>query len=269
MSFAGALLGHGAVLVWNDVANEGRQQFYEWHDKEHMPERLSLPGFRRGRRFAKPGHSPEWLTMYEADDLSVVTSPEYLARLNAPTPGTVDALRYFLNTSRAVCRVVHSIGSSTGGHVLAMRVSVPGDRSEAMCRYLCADAFPRVILLTGIVACHLLAADQSASFINTAESSTRQFDVPSWILLCEATNPGAAEGVEHAAVRRSVLDPAVRGDESRCGRAGQGRARRCGAAGVGHRRAQRRRRIRPGDLPTVVARGRSTALVTLPIGGGS
>jgi len=193
MSFAGALLGHGAVLVWNDVANEGRQQFYEWHDKEHMPERLSLPGFRRGRRFAKPGHSPEWLTMYEADDLSVVTSPEYLARLNAPTPGTVDALRYFLNTSRAVCRVVHSIGSSTGGHVLAMRVSVPGDRSEAMCRYLCADAFPRVILLTGIVACHLLAADQSASFINTAESSTRQFDVPSWILLCEATNPGAAE----------------------------------------------------------------------------
>ncbi len=193
MSFAGALLGHGAVLVWNDVANEGRQQFYEWHDKEHMPERLSLPGFRRGRRFAKPGHSPEWLTMYEADDLSVVTSPEYLARLNAPTPGTVDALRYFLNTSRAVCRVVHSIGSSTGGHVLAMRVSVPGDRSEAMCRYLCAEAFPRVILLTGIVACHLLAADQSASFVNTAESSTRQFDVPSWILLCEATNPGAAE----------------------------------------------------------------------------
>ena len=193
MSFAGALLGHGAVLVWNDVANEGRQQFYEWHDKEHMPERLSIPGFRRGRRFVKPGHSPEWLTMYEADDLSVVTSPEYLARLNAPTPGTVNALRYFLNTSRAVCRVVHSIGSSTGGHVLAMRFNVPGDRSDAMCRYLCAEAFPRLIVLTGIVACHLFAADQSASFVNTAESSTRQFDVPSWVLLCEATNPGAAE----------------------------------------------------------------------------
>jgi hypothetical protein len=193
MSFRGALLGRGAVLVWNDIANEGREQFYEWHDKEHMPERLSLPGFRRGRRFAKPGHSPEWLTMYEADELSVVTSPEYLARLNTPTPGTVNALRYFLNTSRAVCRVVHSIGSSTGGHVLAMRVDVPGDRSDAMCRYLCAEAFPRVIALTGVVACHLFAADQSASFVHTAESSTRPFDVPSWVLLCEATNPGAAE----------------------------------------------------------------------------
>jgi hypothetical protein len=50
-----------------------------------------------------------------------------------------------------------------------------------------------VILLTGIVTCHLFAADPSASFVNTAESSTRRFDVPSWVLLCEATNPGAAE----------------------------------------------------------------------------
>ena len=193
VAFAGALLGHGAVLVWNDIAHEGREQFYEWHDKEHMPERLSLPGFRRGRRFARPRHSPEWLTMYEADDLSVVTSPEYLARLNAPTPGTVRTLRYFRNTSRAVCRVVHSIGSSTGGNVLAMCLDVPGDRSEAMCRYLCGEAFPRVIALTGVVACHLLAADQSASSVDTAESSTRKFDVPAWVLLCEATNTAAAD----------------------------------------------------------------------------
>ena len=99
-----ALLGDGAVLVWNDVVSEGRDKFYEWHDKEHIPERLSIPGFRRGRRYVRSGHSPEWLTMYEAVDLNVVVSPAYLERLNAPTPATVDTLRYFRNTSRAVCR---------------------------------------------------------------------------------------------------------------------------------------------------------------------
>ena len=77
----GALLGAGAVLVWNDVAEQGREQFYDWHDKEHIPERLAIPGFRRGRRYTRPGHSPEWLTMYEADDLDVLVSPEYLKRL--------------------------------------------------------------------------------------------------------------------------------------------------------------------------------------------
>jgi hypothetical protein len=188
-----ALLGEAAVLIWNDVSEDGRQQFYEWHDKEHVPERLSIAGFRRGRRFAKPHHSPEWLTMYEADDLAVLTSAAYLARLNAPTPATERTLKYFRNTSRAVCRIVHSQGSSTGGHMLAMRLSVPSGQSVAMCEYLATDAFPRALGLTGVVACHLYAADDRASYVDTAESSARKFDVPSWILLSEATFPTAAE----------------------------------------------------------------------------
>ncbi len=190
---AGALLGDGAVLVWNDVADEGREQFYQWHDKEHVPERLTIRGFRRGRRFASPGHSPEWLTMYEADDVAALTSPEYLARLNAPTPHTVSTLRHFRNTSRAVCSLVHSVGASSGGYVLAMRLSVPADRAETMCRAIAGDLFPAAMALTGVVACHLYASDQAASHVDTAESSTRAFDVPSWVLLCEATHAAAAQ----------------------------------------------------------------------------
>ena len=190
-----ALLGVGAVVVWNDVAEQGRDQFYDWHDKEHIPERLTIPGFRRGRRYIKPGHSPEWLTLYEADDLDVVTSPEYLQRLNSPTPGTTRTLQYFRNTSRAVCRIVISTGSSSGGHVLAMRLDVPGAQSDAMCRYLSMDVFPCALALTGVVACHLYASDQDASHLRTAESNTREFDVPSWVLLAEATTVRAAEQV--------------------------------------------------------------------------
>jgi hypothetical protein len=191
--FGSALLGAAAVLVWNDVAEYGREQFYEWHDKEHIPERLAIPGFRRGRRYRTPAHSPEWLTMYEADDLGVVTSPEYLERLNSPTPGTTKALQYFRNTSRAVCRIVCSSGSSSGGHMLAMRLDVPGAQSDAMRAYLSTEVFPRALILNGVVACHLYAADQDASYLRTAESNTREFDVPSWVLLAEATNLHAAE----------------------------------------------------------------------------
>ena len=187
-----ALLGDAAVLIWNDVTDEGRELFYQWHDNEHIPERLALPGFRRGRRFISLGHSPEWLTMYEADDLAALTSPEYLARLNAPTPATVATVQHFRNTSRAICRVVHSIGSNTGGHVLTMRLSVESPQADAMLRYLRDEAFPRVMGLTGVAACHLHAADASASYVRTAESSKRAFDVPAWVLLCECTRPDAA-----------------------------------------------------------------------------
>jgi hypothetical protein len=188
-----ALLGQALVLIWNDVVPEGREQFYDWHDKEHIPERLALPGFCRGRRFVRLGHSPEWLTLYEAADLRALVSPEYLARLNAPTPATVSTLALFRNTSRAACRVVHSVGSSTGGHMLAMRLNVAAEHGEAMCRYLRDDAFPRAMARIGVLACHLCGADASASYVNTAESSTREFDVPSWIVLCETSTPAAAE----------------------------------------------------------------------------
>ncbi len=192
-----ALLGGAAVLIWNDVAPEGRTQFYQWHDKEHMPERLALPGFRRGRRWSRRGHSPEWLTLYEAVDVSALVSREYLARLNAPTPGTVAALTHFRNTSRAVCKVVHSVGSSTGGQMLAMRLSVGAANSDAMCRYLREEGFPRAMARAGVVACHLLVADASASYVKTAESSTREFDVPAWVLLCEASTQDAAADLKN------------------------------------------------------------------------
>jgi hypothetical protein len=193
-----ALLGRAAVLIWNDVAPEGRDAFYAWHDREHVPERLALPGFRRGRRFAKAGHSPEWLTMYEADDIGALTSREYFARLNAPTPATSAALKHFRNTSRAVCRIACSLGSSTGGHVLALRLNIVAAQADAMCRYLCDEAFPRAMAHTGVVACHLYQAHASASFVSTAESSTREFDVPAWVVLCEASTAAAASAARLA-----------------------------------------------------------------------
>lgn len=209
-----ALLGAGAVLVWNDVAQEGRRAFYEWHDKEHIPERLAIPGFRRGRRYIKPGHSPEWFTMYEADDLSVVTSPVYLERLNAPTPATQRTLKYFRNTSRAVCRVACSMGSSSGGHMLTMRLDAPHASSEGLRRLMAEGLFARMLDLPGVVACHLYAADQSASHTDTAESRTRAFDVPSWVLLAEITGLLAAPELQQMidGPELNALDVRIRDD---------------------------------------------------------
>ena len=187
-----ALLGRAAVVVWNDIADAGRKQFYDWHDREHVPERLAIPGFRRGRRYARAGHSPEWLTLYEADDLDALTSPSYLARLNAPTPLTTRTLVHFRNTSRAIAGVVCSLGASTGGHVLAMRLDVPLAGTGAMCAHVSEVAFPRAMAQGGVVACHLLAGDAAASQRKTTESAARTFDVPSWVVLVEATRADAA-----------------------------------------------------------------------------
>ena len=210
---AGALLGAGAVIVWNDVAVEGRDQFYDWHDKEHIPERLTVPGFRRGRRYIKPTHSPEFLTWYEASDLAVLMSRDYLDRLNAPTPLTTSTLTHFRNTSRAVCRLVTSFGSNSGGHVLTLRLDVPVARSAEFQERVASHMFPAAMALTGVLACHLWAADERASFTATAESKTRNFDVPGWVVLVESSRPDAAERAhELIEVALQNIDVVVRSD---------------------------------------------------------
>jgi len=74
-----------------------------------------------------------------------------------------------------------------------MRLCVEAGRHGAMCRCLCDDAFPDLMARTGILACHLFSADASASYVDTAESSTRPFDVPPWVLVCEAGTTDAAD----------------------------------------------------------------------------
>ena len=46
-----SLAGQAVVAIWNGIAEEGRTDFYEWHNREHMPERVGIPGFEAGRRW--------------------------------------------------------------------------------------------------------------------------------------------------------------------------------------------------------------------------
>jgi hypothetical protein len=40
-----AFRGQPLIAIWNDIVAEGRTDFIEWHNREHIFERLSFPGF--------------------------------------------------------------------------------------------------------------------------------------------------------------------------------------------------------------------------------
>ena len=79
-----ALLGSAAIAMWWDIAPAHRIEFEDWHSHEHFPERLSIPGFLRGSRWASS--SEGFFVMYELEIYDILTSPHYLQRLNNPTP---------------------------------------------------------------------------------------------------------------------------------------------------------------------------------------
>ena len=70
----------GVVAIWHDLLPEAKDDFYEWHNREHMPERVGIPGFRRGRRYVAIEGAPEYFNLYEADSPEMLGGPDYLER---------------------------------------------------------------------------------------------------------------------------------------------------------------------------------------------
>jgi len=62
-----SLLGKAAVAMWLNVRTEQRSEFSDWHSHEHFPERLSIPGFKRGSRWTSALDTDGLFVMYELE----------------------------------------------------------------------------------------------------------------------------------------------------------------------------------------------------------
>ncbi len=180
-----SLRGQGVVAIWNDIRTEGRANFHEWHNREHMPERVGIPGFLAGRRWQAVEGSPEFFTLYETASPAVLDGPDYLARLNSPTEWTRRSVAHFTDVSRSLCRVQFSSAYADGGWLQTWRYEVAPEAQASHAAHL-RPRLEALLDLPGVVGAHLCAADTAASSIQTEEKNGRPRDaMPGWVLLVE------------------------------------------------------------------------------------
>jgi len=201
-----SLLGKAAVAIWQDAPPEARAEYFEWHSREHMPERVGIPGFLRGRRYCALKGQPEFFTLYEAESLDVLTGPDYTGRLNNPTPWTRRVAPQLKNNVRSLCNVVLSLGSGAGGLVMTWRYDVAHGR-EAEHRSVAEERLRALAARPGVVGAHLCIADTAASSVQTAEKRARPTKAltPGWVLIVE----GAREREALESACAELLPPAT------------------------------------------------------------
>jgi len=207
------LAGEGAVAIWNDIAEAGRAEFYAWHLHEHMPERVGIPGFVRGRRYraADAATQPEFFTLYETSSFQVLQGSDYLARLNDPTDWTRSATAHFQTTTRSLTRVVASHGVGSGGAMLTVRFDIADEAVDDVVPRL-TSALEAAARLPRISGAHLLGSDAGMSRQSTAESKDRKdLQAPArWVLVLEACDtdafgPALAQLRESAELRDAAV----------------------------------------------------------------
>jgi hypothetical protein len=187
-----ALIGHGVLAIWNGIKPEAEDDFVAWHVREHIPERVGLPGFLRGRRYVAVEGHPKYFNFYETETAADLSSAAYQARLNAPTDWTRRVVAHFTDTSRTICDVAWSVGVGEGGFVeaIVLETSATAETFQAAIRARLGDA---ITAIPGVVGLHLLKGQLAAAQGDTVEKKLRGVPdkMAAWILLVEAVGPGA------------------------------------------------------------------------------
>ena len=163
----------GLLAIWNDIVPDARADFVAWHSREHVPERVGVPGFVRGRRLFGADAAPQYLTLYDVENLAVLTSAAYLARLNNPTPWTTRAVRHFRRTERAACRVPVRLGGGSGGYAVAGRVWLDDTAAAQSAEAALVRAAAALVACAGVCAVTVGCSDHTASSLATSERRMR------------------------------------------------------------------------------------------------
>jgi hypothetical protein len=119
------------LALWNDYERGREAEYDAWHTREHVPERVSAPGFRTGRRYACADHpAHRWFTLYEVEGLHAFATPEYRDLLDNPTPWSARMRAGFRHMLRVPCHEAAAVGLGLGAALAVLRL--PADASPAL-----------------------------------------------------------------------------------------------------------------------------------------
>lgn len=94
----------GLLAVLADVEPEHENELTGWYNEEHLRERMMCPGFLRARRFEAVVGEPQFLALYDLEDVGALETPEYRSHRDAPTRRTTQVLGHLRNSRRNVYR---------------------------------------------------------------------------------------------------------------------------------------------------------------------
>jgi hypothetical protein len=67
------------LLVMMEPPPSLEEEFNDWYDTEHFPQRRSMPGFTSASRWVCLEGWPRWVALYYLESLDALRTPDYLA----------------------------------------------------------------------------------------------------------------------------------------------------------------------------------------------
>lgn len=183
------LSGKGMLVNFMNVDPANEQDFNRWYDKEHLAERVAIPGFLEARRYVAAEAAQKYLGIYTTETFDVLDSPAYRERLANQTSWSLRHIADFRDATRACARITDSRGEGRGAALALLRLR-PGTSDVAALRAETVANFDAAVDLDGILSIHLIESDPGLSVPLTADPDAAA-GAGDWYILIDATSTDA------------------------------------------------------------------------------
>lgn len=180
------IAGKGMLLTSMNVDAADEAEFNRWYDREHLEERVAIPGFLEARRYVAHDGNPKYLSLYSTETFEVLDSPAYRTALANQTAWSKANIARFKDMIRGVARITVSRGVGRGAVLGIIRLRPDGgeDKLRAGLQNQLDPAKH-----DGIISMHLLENDPALSKPLTDNPSTA--GAGDWFVLIDATDVNA------------------------------------------------------------------------------
>ena len=199
------LAAKGMLLTSMDIDPSDEAEFNRWYDREHLEERVAIPGFLEARRYVAHDGQPKYLSLYSTGTFEVLDSPAYRSALANQTAWSKANIARFRNMIRAVARISISCGQGRGAALGIVRLRpVDKDKLRTALRNQLDPG-----KLDGIVSMHLLESDPALSKPITDNPAAPNPGAGDWFVLIDGTDLNAVSAAIAARLGDAAIKSAV------------------------------------------------------------
>jgi hypothetical protein len=156
------LSGQGMLISFANIDAAHEEEFNRWYDKEHLVERVAIPGFMEARRYVAVVSEYKYLALYTTVDVQSLDGPAYRKVLQNQTAWSQQNIARLRDPHRAIARVAASYGQGRGSALAMIRIRPSAARTDAL-RGAIQDRLAALVDLNGIISGHLLESDPELS----------------------------------------------------------------------------------------------------------
>lgn len=125
----------GQAILFSEMTPEASfaADFHAWYDEEHIPVRMTCPGFVSGQRYRSDA-GPGFLAVYEMTDLGALKTPDYKVVKEQPSDRTRWMLKNVRGFTRYLGKERHRVAKDEAAadtpFLYAVWFNVPADRAN-------------------------------------------------------------------------------------------------------------------------------------------